>query len=159
MPDIPSVIGLPTSYEELPRYGNHFKLLKHDLCFCYHRHKSYYLLFRPDYSTLCYFSTTGCCIPRTIVKTWLLYPFLIFFSNTNTTLSFLFQLIVAILFVIIGGLNINKERDQRAAIVLNDSILIFIFLISVVNIVISGFGLEYSNQPLKLISGQQQSLN
>lgn len=56
------------------------------------------------------------------------------------------------MFVIIGGLNINKSRDHRAALVLNDIILVFIFLISVVNIIISGFGFEYSNQPLTLIS-------
>ncbi|XP_076269154.1 ninjurin-2-like isoform X4 [Rhynchophorus ferrugineus] len=71
---------------------------------------------------------------------------------TLISISIILQLIVAILFVIIGGLNINKIRDHRAALVLNDIILIFIFLISVVNIIISGFGFEYSNQPLTLIS-------
>lgn len=59
---------------------------------------------------------------------------------------------VAILFVIIGSLDINKKRDHTAAIVLNDIILIFVFLISIDNIIISGFGMEYSNQPLKLIN-------
>lgn len=58
---------------------------------------------------------------------------------------------MAILFVAIGGLNINKQADHTAAIVLNDVILIFIFLISLINIIISGFGMEYSNHPLKLI--------
>ncbi|XP_015836954.1 ninjurin-1 isoform X1 [Tribolium castaneum] len=70
---------------------------------------------------------------------------------TLISISIVLQLIVAILFVIIGGLNINKQRDHFAAYVLNDVILILIFLISVINIVISGFGLEYSNQPLRLI--------
>ncbi|XP_068894451.1 ninjurin-1 isoform X5 [Tenebrio molitor] len=67
------------------------------------------------------------------------------------SISIVLQLIVAILFVIIGGLNINKHRDHAAAIILNDVILIFIFLITIVNIIISGFGIEYSNQPLRLI--------
>lgn len=58
------------------------------------------------------------------------------------------------MFVIIGGLNINKKRDHSAAIILNDIILIFIFLISIDNIIISGFGMEYSNQPLKLVNDQ-----
>lgn len=53
--------------------------------------------------------------------------------------------------MIIGGLNINKERDHRAAIVLNDMILLLIFFISIVNIIISGFGLDYASQPLKLL--------
>lgn len=55
------------------------------------------------------------------------------------------------MFVVIGGLNINKKRDHAAAIILNDIILIFIFLISIDNIIISGFGMEYSNQPLRLL--------
>lgn len=55
------------------------------------------------------------------------------------------------MFVIIGGLNINKERDHRAAIILNDMILLLIFLISIINIIISGFGLDYASQPLKLL--------
>lgn len=79
---------------------------------------------------------------------WLIY-FLI------NIIYFYLQLIVAILFVLIGGLNINKNKDHSAAVILNDIILIFIFLISIINIIISGFGLEYSNQPLKLISDHQ----
>ncbi|XP_063908514.1 ninjurin-1 isoform X4 [Zophobas morio] len=70
---------------------------------------------------------------------------------TLISISIVLQLIVAILFVIIGGLNINKQRDHGTAVILNDVILIFIFLISIINIIISGFGLEYSNQPLQLI--------
>lgn len=61
------------------------------------------------------------------------------------------QLLVGILFVAIGSLNINKQKDQTAAIILNDVILVVIFIISVVNVIISGFGIEYSSQPLRLI--------
>lgn len=73
--------------------------------------------------------------------------------------SFIFQLFVAILFVIIGGLNINKIGDHSAATILNDMILILIFLISIINIIISGFGLEYSNQPLQLINRPMTDIN
>lgn len=59
---------------------------------------------------------------------------------------------VGILFVIIGSLNINRKKDQTAAIILNDIILIFIFVISIVNIIISGFGIEHSSHPLKLLN-------
>lgn len=55
------------------------------------------------------------------------------------------------MFVAIGSLNINKQQDQTAAIILNDVILVVIFVISVVNVIISGFGIEYSSQPLRLI--------
>lgn len=62
---------------------------------------------------------------------------------------FSLQLAVAIMFVIIGGLNINKDRNKKAALILNDIILVFIFLIAIVNILISGFGMEYSSQDLE----------
>ncbi|XP_016927353.1 ninjurin-1 isoform X6 [Drosophila suzukii] len=60
------------------------------------------------------------------------------------SLSIVMQLLVGILFVVIGSLNINREQDQTAAVILNDVILVVVFIISVVNVIISGFGLEYS---------------
>ncbi|XP_073953367.1 ninjurin C isoform X3 [Choristoneura fumiferana] len=66
------------------------------------------------------------------------------------SISLVLQLLVGLLFVIIGGLDLNDHDDQPSAVILNDVIVIFIFVISVVNIVISAFGLEYSNSPLIL---------
>ncbi|XP_050352308.1 ninjurin-1 isoform X1 [Nymphalis io] len=66
------------------------------------------------------------------------------------SISIVLQLLVGLLFVVIGGLDLNDDSDQPAAIVLNDIIVIFIFVISVINIVISAFGIEYSNNPLIL---------
>ncbi|KFB36199.1 AGAP002124-PA-like protein [Anopheles sinensis] len=60
-------------------------------------------------------------------------------------------MLVGILFVVIGSLNINRKPDQTAAIVLNDIILVLIFVISLINVIISGFGIEYSSQPLRLL--------
>lgn len=54
------------------------------------------------------------------------------------------------MFVIIGGMDLNDDDDRPSAIVLNDVIVIFIFVISVLNMVISVFGIEYSNNPLVL---------
>ncbi|XP_026840330.1 ninjurin-2 isoform X8 [Drosophila persimilis] len=67
------------------------------------------------------------------------------------SLSIVMQLLVGILFVAIGGLNINRQKDQTAAVILNDIILVVIFVISVLNVIISGFGIEYSSQPLRLL--------
>uniref|UniRef100_A0A1A9X1I4 Ninjurin-2 n=1 Tax=Glossina brevipalpis TaxID=37001 RepID=A0A1A9X1I4_9MUSC len=67
------------------------------------------------------------------------------------SLSIVLQLLVGILFVIIGSLNINREKDQRAAVIMNDVILVVVFVISVINVIISGFGIEYSSQPLRLL--------
>ena len=66
-------------------------------------------------------------------------------------------MIVGILFVIIGSLNINRKSDQTAAIIINDIILVFIFVISLINVIISGFGIEYSSQPLHLIHAQNNN--
>lgn len=57
---------------------------------------------------------------------------------------------VGLLFVVIGGMDLNDHEDQPSAVILNDVIVIFIFVISVINIVISAFGIEYSNSPLIL---------
>ncbi|KAM3956689.1 ninjurin-2 [Aphomia sociella] len=66
------------------------------------------------------------------------------------SISIVLQLLIGLLFVIIGGLDLNDHEDQPSALVLNDIIVIFIFVISVINIVISAFGIEYSNSPLVL---------
>ncbi|XP_050071396.1 ninjurin-2 isoform X1 [Anopheles maculipalpis] len=70
---------------------------------------------------------------------------------TLISISIILQMLVGILFVVIGSLNINRKPDQTAAIVLNDVILVLIFVISLINVIISGFGIEYSSQPLRLL--------
>lgn len=60
-------------------------------------------------------------------------------------------MVVGLLFIVIGSLNINRKKDQTAAIILNDVILVLIFVISLVNVIISGFGIEHSSQPLYLL--------
>jgi len=64
---------------------------------------------------------------------------------------------VGILFVVIGSLNINRQQDQTAAVILNDVILVVVFIISVVNVIISGFGIEYSSQPLRLLDQHEKT--
>ena len=53
------------------------------------------------------------------------------------------QVVVGVLFLIIGTLDINKENQQRTADVLNDVVVIIIFVISVINIIISLFGIQH----------------
>ncbi|XP_049958814.1 ninjurin-2-like isoform X3 [Schistocerca serialis cubense] len=60
--------------------------------------------------------------------------------------SIVLQVLVGVVFLVIGGLNINKERDRRAADVLNDISLVLVFIVSVINVIISGFGMEDSSQ-------------
>jgi len=53
------------------------------------------------------------------------------------------------LFVLLGSLNINKERDQRKADVANDIATALVFVISIMNVIISGFGIESQPQMFK----------
>lgn len=64
-------------------------------------------------------------------------------------------MIVGILFIIIGSLNINRHKEQAAAVILNDIILVLIFIISIVNVIISAFGIEHASQPLRLLSDEK----
>lgn len=60
-------------------------------------------------------------------------------------------MIIGILFIVIGSMNINRKNEQSAAIILNDVILILIFFISIINVVISAFGIEHASKPLEKI--------
>ena len=55
------------------------------------------------------------------------------------------------MFLVVGGLNINEEDNQKAADVLNDVITVLVFLITLVNIVINGFGIRHTTQNVGII--------
>ena len=61
-------------------------------------------------------------------------------------ISIILQVVAGIFFLVIGFLNINdgNPKQKKAAIVLNDVIVLVIFIITVINIVISGFGIQDS---------------
>lgn len=40
-------------------------------------------------------------------------------------------------------MDINKDVNHRSAVILNDLVVVFIFVISVINIVISSFGIQH----------------
>ncbi|XP_064119753.1 ninjurin-1-like isoform X4 [Macrobrachium nipponense] len=56
--------------------------------------------------------------------------------------SLVLQVLVGVLFLIIGGMNINDPQQHTAADILNNIIVAFLFVISVVNVVLSAFGIE-----------------
>uniref|UniRef100_A0A1B0CCH4 Uncharacterized protein n=1 Tax=Lutzomyia longipalpis TaxID=7200 RepID=A0A1B0CCH4_LUTLO len=79
-----------------------------------------------------------------------------YINHLATCIAFIVTvLIVGILFIVIGSLNINRHKDQNAAVILNDVILILIFVISIDNVIISGFGIEHSSQPLRLLHDEE----
>lgn len=55
--------------------------------------------------------------------------------------------------LVVGGLDINNHEEQRVAIILNDVTLIMVFVILLINVVISGFGMEHSSTGLKEVRG------
>ncbi|KAK8736225.1 hypothetical protein OTU49_004880 [Cherax quadricarinatus] len=59
--------------------------------------------------------------------------------------SLVLQVLVGVLFMIIGGMDINDPEQQTAANILNNIILIFVFIISVDNVIISSFGIDSVN--------------
>merc|ERR1711935_139723 len=58
-------------------------------------------------------------------------------------LSIILQAIVALIFLVIGGFNINEEPKEKVADILNDVITILVFVITLVNVIISGFGMSF----------------
>lgn len=51
------------------------------------------------------------------------------------------------IFLVVGGLDIKKEKDQWKCLILNDLSVIVVFLITTINITISGFGFDVSSSP------------
>jgi hypothetical protein len=62
------------------------------------------------------------------------------------------QVCVGVLLLVVGGLDINRQRDQRPAVILNDVTLIMVFIISLINVVVSAFGMEHSGTRLREVS-------
>jgi len=59
------------------------------------------------------------------------------------------QVIVGILLVVVGRWNINKRKEQSIANLTNNIIVIIIFLITVVNVLITAFGDEPDYVPIR----------
>jgi hypothetical protein len=59
------------------------------------------------------------------------------------------QVCVGVLLLVVGGLDINRQGDQRPAVILNDVTLIMVFVISLINVVVSAFGMEHSGARLR----------
>jgi len=60
--------------------------------------------------------------------------------------SLVLQALVGILFLAVGGMDINNERYHRAADILNNIATIIIFVITFINIIISAFGIQSSTE-------------
>ncbi|XP_042212416.1 ninjurin-2-like isoform X1 [Homarus americanus] len=59
--------------------------------------------------------------------------------------SLVLQVVVGVLYMIIGAMNINDPQQQRGANILNNVIMVFVFVICVDNVLLSSFGLENMN--------------
>ncbi len=49
------------------------------------------------------------------------------------------------LFVFIGYMNFNDESKQRRLNIMNNSATVFVFLITVINVLIAGFGFNFND--------------
>lgn len=61
-------------------------------------------------------------------------------SLTLIGTSMALQVIVGILLVVVGRWNINKRKEQSIANITNNLIVVIIFLITVINVLITAFG-------------------
>ena len=59
--------------------------------------------------------------------------------------SLVLQIIVGILFLILGSLDINDEEHKRDADIINNITLVIIFIITVINALISGFVIRHTD--------------
>ncbi|XP_076373518.1 ninjurin-2-like isoform X1 [Tachypleus tridentatus] len=64
---------------------------------------------------------------------------------TLISISIILQILVGVLFVIIGRLDVNREKHQPRANSLNNIITIGIFVITIDNILIASFGMKNSD--------------
>merc|ERR1712130_274658 len=58
--------------------------------------------------------------------------------------SILLQVLVGVLFLILGGLDINDPDHQKTADILNNTATVVVFLITILNVVISGFNIQHT---------------
>jgi len=66
--------------------------------------------------------------------------------NGDDFINYMFNFkraLVGILFLVIGGFNINEEPKEKVADILNDIITILVFVITLINVVINGFGMSF----------------
>merc|ERR1711981_897571 len=59
--------------------------------------------------------------------------------------SLVLQVIVGALFLILGGIDINDQERHKTADILNNSTTVLVFIITFVNVIISGFGFQHTN--------------
>jgi len=59
--------------------------------------------------------------------------------------SIILQVLLGILFLIVGGLDINEQEHQKTADILNNTATVLVFIITFINVVISGFGINHTN--------------
>jgi len=59
--------------------------------------------------------------------------------------SIVLQVLLGILFLIVGGLDINDQEHQKTADNLNNTATVLVFIITFINVIISGFGINHTN--------------
>jgi len=59
--------------------------------------------------------------------------------------SIVLQILVGVVIILLGMVNLNKDKNHNRADILNNMVTIFIFIITVINIIISAFGMKGSD--------------
>jgi len=62
---------------------------------------------------------------------------------TLISISIVLQITAGVCMLVLGSLNMNKPKNQNLANILNNVVTIKVFIIAVLNIIISSFGIEH----------------
>ena len=58
--------------------------------------------------------------------------------------SFSVKVILGAMFLILGGIDINEPEHHKTADILNNTTTVLVFIITFINVIISGFGFQHS---------------
>jgi len=67
--------------------------------------------------------------------------------------SIVLQVIVGLLFFLIAMINVNDEESHSSAKILNNIILVFVFVITLINAFINGFGIKHTDTAVAATMG------
>lgn len=74
------------------------------------------------------------------------------------SVSIALQLLVGVVFLVLGFINVNKEKNQRLAEILNNVATAAVFAVTVLNILSASFDTRNSAEPYRRLSSQSESL-
>lgn len=74
---------------------------------------------------------------------------------TMIGISIILQVAIGFLFIVLATLNINNEDHQKRANIINNAITGAIFCVTVINILVSAFGMKQSDDDISIMQSHK----